>query len=330
MPFDDDVINFFAKHAQSTQPSIAAREKAAHDLRETYAILKTKSQTRTLSFEQRTIYGITRLAGTLAVMREVLAKFSATNSLMPTRILDCGSGPGTALLAAYEHFGNTPEFFGVEKDPGFIELAHHAIANLASKAATQFNFVRGVIPDVKLDTQFDLTLFSYVLSETPPDKIDDVLRFALAHTTHALIITDAGTPLVYQHMMAARNFLIEQGWSISAPCPHQHACPMKTPDFCHFPARFKRHEEMRRVKNASAQMEDEKYCYLIATPSPMHAKSNQTRVVKHPLQRSGHIIFDLCTHEGTLERTIVSKKTKDQWLRAKKTKWGDIFSSLPS
>lgn len=320
----EKIIEHFAKCAQHDVKNVHERKKSADELKAHYQALKTTSGACTLHRRQRMIYGVTRLAGTLAALQEVLAILGEKFQSTPVQtVLDCGSGPGTALFASHLQFGDDIRYTGLEKDPGFIAIAEHAARELMPRATSRLRFVDGMVPNIELNERFDLTIFSYMLTETPTEKIASTMEFAISHTDNFLVIVDAGTPQGYRQLMVARDVLIKNGWSIVAPCPHQHACPMVAPDFCHFPARFERHEEMRRLKNASAQREDEKFSYLIAIPGVTN--ETRDRIVKRPLKRTGHVIFDLCTKAGKLERVTVSKKQKSLYTSSRKASWGDEF-----
>ncbi|KZO90224.1 Rsm22-domain-containing protein [Calocera viscosa TUFC12733] len=54
------------------------------------------------------------------------------------------------------------------------------------------------------------------------------------------------------------------------------------------------------------------------------------RIVYPPLKRSGHIIFDMCTMNGTIERhTIPKSQGKQPYYDARKASWGDSFPHPP-
>lgn len=51
------------------------------------------------------------------------------------------------------------------------------------------------------------------------------------------------------------------------------------------------------------------------------------RAILHPLKRRGHVIIDLCTPSGTLERWTVPKSFSRQAYRdARKSQWGDLWA----
>lgn len=50
------------------------------------------------------------------------------------------------------------------------------------------------------------------------------------------------------------------------------------------------------------------------------------RLVNPPIKRSGHVVMDACTHEGTIQRYTFSKKQGKQiYHDARKSQWGDLF-----
>ena len=51
------------------------------------------------------------------------------------------------------------------------------------------------------------------------------------------------------------------------------------------------------------------------------------RVVRPNIRKSGHVVMDLCTTEGTFERRIVAKShsVAGGYRVARKAKWGDLW-----
>lgn len=63
-----------------------------------------------------------------------------------------------------------------------------------------------------------------------------------------------------------------------------------------------------------------------APPAPAHFTHPPPRLLLPPLKRTGHIILDLCTPSGTLERWTVTKSFGRQPYRdARKARWGDLW-----
>lgn len=323
----ENIVDYFADLAMAEIPKTSKRLESATNLRKSYAQLKIESNVRTLEKNARSIYAITRMPGTLSTLRAVFAQWHQLGLDKPDTILDCGSGPGTALFAALEAFGANTLLTAIEKDPGFIDMASRAIKTLASPAHERLLFINDAIPKARLESRHDLAILSYMLSEIPQKELETVMLWVLKRTQNYVVIADAGTPRVYQQIMAARDILIAQGWCILAPCRHQKKCPLEGSDFCHFSTTFLRHRESIRLKNASAQNENEKYCYLIAAAPHRTPKllKDQGRIIRRPMQRSGHRVFDLCVREGNIRRVILSKKDGLAYRLAKDLYWGDVL-----
>jgi ribosomal protein RSM22 (predicted rRNA methylase) len=125
--------------------------------------------------------------------------------------------------------------------------------------------------------------------------------------------------------MALRDLLIELGAFIAAPCPHHKVCPLKRNDWCHFSKRLSRSRIHRDIKQASLSYEDEKFSYLVALRLPgVHPTA---RIIRKPLQRSGHVTLDLCASEG-LKRQTISKRDKGLYKAATQAGWGDIWNNI--
>ena len=148
---------------------------------------------------------------------------------------------------------------------------------------------------------------------------------------------------------------------IIAPCTNHTHCPMYLNrgvtegrhDFCHFKQRFIRPHFLQRVLEAKHHNhEDVQYSYLAVqrgvissdggpsgreaterafkgyadSKEPPHAAA-LPRNIMQPLKRTGHVIFDLCTPEGKLERwTLPRSFNKQAYHDARKAKWGDLWA----
>ncbi|KAG8739333.1 37S ribosomal protein S22 [Ceratobasidium sp. 414] len=54
------------------------------------------------------------------------------------------------------------------------------------------------------------------------------------------------------------------------------------------------------------------------------------RIVYPPMKRSGHVILDTCTHQGSIMRmTIPKSQGKQAYYDARKASWGDVFPHAP-
>lgn len=262
-------------------------------------------------------YTLARLPATYAVVRSVLQQLPMDFS--PQSILDLGAGPGTATWAALTQFSNLKQIYCVEQDPWMLTILKQ-IQSYCPHSLEIFQQDYGKLAPAQ---PADLVLMSYSLNELKVSQQVQILEQIKATVAHYLVIIVPGTPYHFTQMKNLRHHLITSGWIIEAPCSHQHACPMTGKDWCHFATRLSRTREHQFIKEASLNYEDEKYSYLIATPSP-RPQPNHGRIIKRPIKRSGHIVFDIC-QEGQLQRLTLSKKDSN-YPKAKKQDWGDIWA----
>ncbi|KAJ5735143.1 uncharacterized protein N7483_000268 [Penicillium malachiteum] len=152
---------------------------------------------------------------------------------------------------------------------------------------------------------------------------------------------------------------------IIAPCTNHSTCPMHNPagptkgrkDYCHFEQRYIRPAFLQRIMGAKDRNhEDIKFSYLAVqrgvdvrqergiqqTAEAVDAafegfedmdEASQfhplalPRAVYPPLKRRGHVIFDLCTPAGKIERWTVPRSYSRQAYRdARKSNWGDLWA----
>ncbi len=89
-------------------------------------------------------------------------------------------------------------------------------------------------------------------------------------------------------------------------------------------AAFDGHEWARESQNADPDLETEEP--ILRSPSDLNLLT-LPRVILPPLKRRGHIILDVCTPSGTLERWTVPRSFSKQAFRdARKARWGDLWA----
>lgn len=276
-----------------------------------------KKQTFMTEDLQRKSYLATRLPATYAVVCRVLQEMRERTSEPIKTILDVGSGPGTALLAAYEVFSETTSFQAIEQDSSLIAIGKRL-------ASFEIDWKQG---DMRTNefAERDLIIFSYSLGELTPLEREAVIQKAWQAAKKLLVVIEPGTMHGFACIRAARQQLIDlQGYPV-APCPHALSCPMPKDDWCHFFERIERSSAHRRLKQGSLGYEDEKFSYFIASKTPVALP--EARILRHPQQRSGHIQIVLCTPEGIKKETI-SKREGELYKKARKLEWGDSLGSL--
>lgn len=284
---------------------IKVLQAARHALSQRY---KTEHQTKDLSPAERHVYIQARMPATQAVCANILASHLGSRADLNS-LLDLGCGPGSATAAALQVLPNLQTIHLIDQDDGYpYNFVQHT------------HFMRQDFKQLSLPQSYDLTIISYALSECSESLLIAVLEQAWANTEKYLVLIEPGTPYGYASFMLARQHLINQGAKIIAPCPHENICPLSQGDWCHFKLRLARSKLHQQIKQGSQAFEDESYTFGIFSKSIVEQRHK--RIIKKPMHKTGHMIFDLCTTIG-LERIIVSRKNKTNYQRAKKLDWGD-------
>ncbi|GAA93920.1 uncharacterized protein L969DRAFT_84622 [Mixia osmundae IAM 14324] len=177
-------------------------------------------------------------------------------------------------------------------------------------------------------------------ADDPVESDADVLHIG----GNTLVADDAKVP--------DGSALQAEGSYVVAPCPHDGECPLhREKDICHFSQRVSRPSYLRRTKHARVGEEDSKFSYVVIRrgPRPSHAISEARqattreedvqlsqrerhdamawpRLLYPPMKRSGHVIMDVCSSSGHIERMIIAKSAGRQaYYDARKSSWGDAF-----
>ncbi|HXF28531.1 MAG TPA: small ribosomal subunit Rsm22 family protein [Chlamydiales bacterium] len=269
--------------------------------------------------EAHLAYLITRLPATYAAVFEVLQRLlKVAPQFRPKTILDVGAGPGTGIMAASEIYGPLAATL-IERDEQFIQLGKKLLQDTS-------NWINQSFTDLPLDKKYDVVMMSYSLGEASQEVVSTVVDRLFQITQGAFIVVEPGTPRGYETIMKVRSRLIKTGAHLLAPCPHVKPCPIPPGDWCHFSTRLPRTRLHRFVKGVSLGYEDEKFSYIIASPT-MQNTAIADRVIRAPEKRSNHISMTLCTHEGDFEKKTIFRSEKELFVQAKRADWGDQFSS---
>lgn len=288
-------------------------ERASQELSEAYREQSDgikKSKPFMAKYEHKLAYLALRMPATYAAVYNCLEKIP-----FPIQsLLDVGSGPGTAFLAAQEIFPRLQRVDLVERDQELIQIGQ----KLSSKA----HYLQQDMHNFVTTNSYDLITAAYALSELPEEHLTHVVN-TLWQAGNCICIVEPGTPYGFKRIHQIRSQLISLGAHILAPCTHEAACPLAhSDDWCHFAVRFSRPQSQRLVKGASLGYEDEKYSYLIATKKPY--PQAYARIIKTPSKHSGHVRLTLCTSHG-LENKLISRRDGELYKEARKLDWGDIL-----
>lgn len=265
----------------------------------------------------RYAYLAARLPTTYKVVQEVFNQLPST--FQPKNLLDLGSGPGTATLASFARWSDLEHATLVEQD---AQLLHWSQFLLGQHCAI---FKRKNLMTYQTSPA-DLVVLSYVLTELEPLERKELLARVWQSCQNMLIIIVPGTPQAFPILLQCRDYLLNQGGWIVAPCPHHKRCPLaEIKDWCHFATSVVRPDFQKRAKRGKLGWEVEKFSYLIVSRVP--TEHPQGRIVRRPIKGSGHIILDVCT-QGRLVRQTVSK-SQASYAEYKKKEWGDPLDLYP-
>lgn len=270
-------------------------------------------------------YLLTRMPATYAAARSAVDELALTMpDWQPQRMVDLGAGTGAASWAAVAALETIETVHLVDYADSALDLATRLLRD-ATVTVTAERRRLGRPPEApagESNRQADLAVAGYVLSELTVSEQSAVVT-ELTSRAPVILLLEPGTPAGYARILQARDQLIDQGWRIAAPCPHQQACPLTGDDWCHMSVRLPRTIAHRQAKGGSRDFEDEKFSYLAATTLP--ATPAGDRVLRHPQVRPGHVRLELCTTSGAREQVTVSKKQGTNYRRARRIEWGQTW-----
>ena len=250
-------------------------------------------------------YLVTRLPATHAVAEQVLqALQEAHATFTPTDLIDLGAGPGTLTLAARKLFPDARSV-AYERDGQMRSYGEQLLPDT--------RWLAGSLPELPRLSAIEgprLWMAGHVLNELPVAQRQRLYETLCQTLTPAdvLVLVEPGTPHSYGLLMEAREHFLAQHWQIWAPCPHGEPCPLGGDDWCHFSVRLPRTALHRHLKNGVRNFEDEKFAYLILSPTAdVDVRPAAGRILRTPRIHKGHVQWQLCTTEG-LASAVVSKK----------------------
>lgn len=263
-------------------------------------------------------YALSRMPATYAAVSAVLDELQVrAPAFVPRTLLDAGAGPGTAGWAVAERFdGIAPTL--MDHNRAFLELSRTLAEGSALSGA---ELLEADLGRFQLSTRYDLVTCAYALTELADAEMLAAAERLWRHSAGVLVIIEPGRTRDYQRLMAVRQRLVELGGRVLAPCPHERACPLPDPDWCHFSVRLSRSREHMRMKGGTLGYEDEKYSYLVVAGPGIGAPA-PGRVLRRPEENKFSVTLAVCGAAG-LETRVVPSRDKPAFKVAKKLDWGD-------
>lgn len=272
---------------------------------------------------QRIAYVLSRMPATYEAVYSILNELKDQIPFFFHSLLDVGAGPGTATWAAATVFPDLVQAILLEQDASLMDLGKKLSSGNSPALIKNAKWSQTNLLKEESFPSSDLTIVSYSMGEWPKSQWEEILSKLWKSTQKLLIIVEPGTMAGFQVISTARQYLIEQGAYMVAPCPHHLRCPMAQSDWCHFSARIARSSLHRQIKQGTLGHEDEKFSYIAVSKNLVELPS--ARIIRHPKKHSGHINFKLCSKEGLIEKTI-SKREGERYKEAKDLEWGDSFT----
>ena len=263
-------------------------------------------------------YLATRLPATWAATWTALSAAAlARPDWRPRTLLDIGGGPGTAMWAAALVWPGLEQVRVVERDARMVAVGRRLAQQAAHPAVREAAWILSDAGEALPGDPADLAVAAYVVGE-----LGEAARARLVGRlwglADLLVVVEPGTPEGAQAVLAARQAVLAAGGHTLAPCPHDAACPLSRPDWCHFAARVARTKLHRQLKGGQAPYEDEKFSYgAWAREPPQGAPS---RILRHPRADPGRIQLTLCTPGGAAD--VVATRSGADFKAARKARWG--------
>ena len=265
-------------------------------------------------------YALARMPATYAA---VTASLNALRQIhpdfAPKTLLDVGAGPGTASWAAAEAFSSLQSFALLDANTALRSLALDL--GRGSTRLSGMQYTQGEARAALAEAEpAELVVASYMIGEIGEPERRSLAELMWARTRDTLLVVEPGTPAGYRRIIALREQLIASGAHVAAPCPHDGKCPLQAPDWCHFTQRLPRLRAHKQIKEAELPFEDEKFSYLALTRAPTARRP--ARVLAQPTLSKVEVAAKLCT-PGGLALAKVPRRTKADYARARRWRWGD-------
>jgi ribosomal protein RSM22 (predicted rRNA methylase) len=265
-------------------------------------------------------YALARMPATYAAdIASLNALCEIRPDFAPTSLLDIGAGPGTATWAAAQAFPSLREFKLLDANEALRVLG----LGLAAEEARfrDIRYERSNASSALASAEpADLVVASYLIGELGEAERPALASAMWQKARDTLLVIEPGTPAGYARIIALRSQLIAEGAHVAAPCPHEDACPLEAPDWCHFSQRLARSRAHMQMKGAEVPFEDERFSYVVLTRAPVAPRPS--RVLAQPVVGKAEVTAKLCT-SGGLEIARVPRRDKAGYAAARRWHWGD-------
>ena len=309
--------------------NINAMSQSARELSRRYMEESGQGKSLLNIDEEAAVYSLMRMPATVSAVSFALEKVCEMSDFVPRSLLDAGAGTGGATFAANEFFA-LDSITCLEREPAMENIGKKLFSFGEDKAIREARYIRADLVEEATKANdnskkyvSDLVISSYVLNEMSMEDRMKVVKWLWDNTEKMLVIIEPGTPVGFANIRRIRDFLMEQGAYVCAPCPHMENCPVTGDDWCHFTVRVQRGKIHKMLKNADVPYEDEKFSYIAFSREPLKM-DKCGRIMRHPITLKGRVELSLCTSDGIYTKTV-TKKDNEAYKCAKKADCGDIY-----
>lgn len=224
------------------------------------------------------------------------AALRLTRLAKPRRILDVGSGPAPAALAAVDALGGEAVCFDASE------------AALAEARSLGIDETTTALPA----GDFDLTIAANVLSELP--NAEEVVR----KLTGVVVLIEPALRETSRALLALRDRLLASGdFFALAPCLTQKPCPalQSAKDWCTAAVRWTPPKYFQQLAQATGIRADEMISYsavILSREQPAPAPDGLWRVVGAPPPEKGKKRLWICNDEGRVPAVRLDKHRSDR------------------
>ena len=248
-------------------------------------------------------------------------------------LIDVGAGTGAATLAISEHL-DLENILCLEREEAMMSLGKVLLAESENPIVKNIKWEKFDINEYQFnDNQSsneekknaDIVITSYMLNEFDENKVLEVVDKLWIMTNKVLIIVEPGTPKDYKRIMKIKEYLVDKGGSIIAPCTTSGKCELPENDWCNFSCRVERTKLQKDVKLGDVPYEDEKFTYLAISKKSVNVEEeNIARIIRHPIIKTNIVEVKLCQNGNIINKTY-TKKDKEMYKRMRKAKVGTVL-----
>ena len=275
-------------------------------------------------------------------------------SFQPKTMLDFGSGPGTAVLAAQNVWGASLErLTAVEPSLSMWQMSGALMkwTGQDGEPPKKLNVAwTRSLPKLlasESNAPHDLVVASFSLSELQDERARELALEVLWEKTAddgILVVVENGDKeggRIVKHARSCftdgeNSFLANSEGYIVAPCPHSRTCPFAREPregeprhktrWCHFLQETERLVTTisRKGQGRGATSSVSDYAYFAVSKGSRENDNgdNLSVVMFPPMRKKRRTIIDACTPGGSLERHTVTKSNPELYRAVRKASWG--------